>query len=109
MVVPVVNRKDAMQKLRDWTINLIITDLFLPDETGEPMLGEGEKLVQELKSGNLPPHDYATDLSSVPIVVVSGDESGRRLIQNMEIKNVYTFSKPIDHDLVMDHVSELLK
>lgn len=92
-ILVAVNGKDALEKLKDNWIDLVMTDLNMPEMTGL-------ELIDAMAANGL--------LSSVPVIVISTDGSDAR-IQQLKLQGVREYvRKPFTPEVISDAIVRVL-
>ena len=94
LVIPCPNGREALHQLRSGPADMLITDLFMDDVDGLELIPKAKRLLPQLKiiamSGGTP----LTDRDYLPIARKLGAD--------------HTFHKPVDLDLLLKTVANLL-
>ncbi len=92
-IILAVNGKDALEKLKDNWVDLVLTDLNMPEMTGL-------ELIDAMTSNEL--------FSSVPVIVISTDGSEGR-IQQLKHQGVREYvRKPFTPEIISEAIARIL-
>jgi CheY-like chemotaxis protein len=94
-VVDAPDGKEGIKLYREKAADLIITDIVMPEK-------EGIETIMELRR----------DFPDVKIIAISGGgrlDSGQYLIMAKSLGALYTFTKPVEREKLLQAVEELLK
>jgi len=94
-VVEARDGREGLEQCRQGPVDLVITDMFMPDMDGGDTILQLREEFQELR-----------------IIAISGGAAGREAMLGLNVANLlgarYTFAKPFDTAKLLDAVRELV-
>lgn len=86
------NGKEALEKLKDWDANLIVTDMNMP-------VMDGGEFIKRLK--------ISPKLNKIPIIIISSAANQDNSARYMKFGANYVIPKPVSPKLLLDAVNAL--